>query len=152
MSKYARAATRDIEEDKPAEKVERHCYAFGCPELGSISSSAVGAADSSEWWCRFHFGTPSDQWAEITRSRRLAADEAKSAPPVDTRKRRADGSIDVDYYRERLKGTRGASFAQPGKDWARKLKQREEDGAQLSECQREAWRTALREPREVEVQ
>ena len=60
-----------VETKKSKSAFSRVCSAFGCPELGTITSSNVGDASESSWFCRFHFNETPDRWPDITRQRRL---------------------------------------------------------------------------------
>ena len=53
------------------QSLTRQCAANGCPRLGSITRSNTGDASLADWYCRFHFGEPPQQWDEITRKLRL---------------------------------------------------------------------------------
>lgn len=153
MSKYEKAARRDIEredEEKPARL--GLCRAFGCPERGTISHSNVGPAGDSDWYCRFHFGVESHLWPEITRERMKAKDRGVKTEPLPELevRRTSTGAIDIEHYRRALRSFAGVG-AVPSKDWAWRLKQREEGGESISEVQRSAWRVALRNSAPTEV-
>lgn len=153
MSKYEKAARRDIERDDASEEKATRglCRAFGCPERGTISPSCVGPAGDTEWYCRHHFGEPAHLWPEITRERMKAKSKGSSEQPAALEaKRTATGAIDVEHYRAQLRSFRGVG-APPSKDWAWRLKQLEDDGKPISEVQRSAWRAALRVSASSEV-
>ena len=76
-------SVKDKERTEPAsapDPFKRVCAAFGCPELGTITSSNVGPAGECQWFCRFHFGETFDRWPEITRERRLFWDAYREEP------------------------------------------------------------------------
>ena len=125
---------------------ERMCCAFGCPELGSISNSNAGPASECQWFCRFHFGETSDRWPEITRSRRLFHDNPPKAAVAAVE---VTPEFIAQAQAELGRFTKSFGNIQDHKAWARKLKAREEAGEVLNDCQRDAWREALRHAAEV---
>lgn len=50
-------------EDRIADRPQHLCAAYGCPLIGSMSSSTSG---STEWWCFAHFGVQGAQLQAIT--------------------------------------------------------------------------------------
>ncbi len=50
-------------EDRVADRPQHLCAAYGCPLIGSMSSSTSG---STEWWCFAHFGVQGAQLQAIT--------------------------------------------------------------------------------------
>lgn len=50
-------------EDRVAERSPCMCAAYGCPLLGSASSSTTGGTD---WWCALHFGKDAGLIQQIT--------------------------------------------------------------------------------------
>ena len=131
---------------KPA--FSRICSAFGCPELGSITASNVGDASDSNWFCRFHFNETADRWPEITRQRRLFWN--------DYREPEKPKVIVTPEYISRVKEELrqfAKSFGSPKdpKAWAKRLRAKEIAGEELSDAQRNAWRTALHHHEEEEV-
>ncbi|TWI69040.1 hypothetical protein IP91_00105 [Pseudoduganella lurida] len=50
-------------EDRIAERPQHLCAAYGCPLIGSMSSSTTG---STEWWCFAHFGANAGKLQAIT--------------------------------------------------------------------------------------
>lgn len=60
-NKISKFKKRDNDEDnKPKQQT---CKAAGCPMFGTRSLSLTG---SDEWWCRFHFGAETSDFATIT--------------------------------------------------------------------------------------
>lgn len=52
-------------DDRVADRSPDLCAAYGCPLLGSASSSTTGGSD---WWCALHFGKDAGQIQSITSS------------------------------------------------------------------------------------
>lgn len=50
-------------DDRVAERSPDLCAAYGCPLLGSASTSTTGG---SEWWCALHFGKDAGLIQQIT--------------------------------------------------------------------------------------
>jgi len=50
-------------DDRVAEHDPRYCAAYGCPMLGTMSTSTNG---SSEWWCFAHFGKDAGMLQRLT--------------------------------------------------------------------------------------
>jgi len=50
-------------EDRIADRPQHLCAAYGCPLIGSMSSSTSGSTD---WWCFAHFGVNGPQLQAIT--------------------------------------------------------------------------------------
>lgn len=50
-------------EDRIADRPQHLCAAYGCPLIGSMSSSTSGSTD---WWCFAHFGVQGAQLQAIT--------------------------------------------------------------------------------------
>lgn len=50
-------------EDRVADRPPHMCSAYGCPLIGSMTSSTQG---STEWWCFAHFGASAGQFQAIT--------------------------------------------------------------------------------------
>lgn len=51
------------------------CVGWGCPLAGTISGDSGGSKKS--WFCRFHWGTPSDDWHAITGRIRAFLDDTR---------------------------------------------------------------------------
>lgn len=117
------------------------CRAQGCPNRWSIDM------DNGKL-CRFHDGEPPERWPEITQTQQWAETErarlngeSKPAPAVPLT------LADKRAILIRLNAAIAKMRAQPAdpKDWARRLKTREDAGESLNERQRTAWRAALGE-------
>ena len=50
-------------EDRIANRPQHLCAAYGCPLIGSMSTSTSGSTD---WWCFAHFGATPGQYQAIT--------------------------------------------------------------------------------------
>ena len=124
-------ARRDQQDERPSPTV-RLCAAFGCPERGTIS------ANGGDWVCRYHFGANPGDWPEVTRQRRIAADQPPPPEPPPA------GPVDVEAVRKQLKSFRIGPT--DGKAWARRLL----DGRPVSEIQERFAREALRMDRRTE--
>lgn len=114
------------------------CAAAGCPNRWSVSLG------NGRGTCSAHTWAPADQWPGITqrevdRETERAYQAAEDHPPV----RSAPGKCP-----ERLRGRLRAAVQslaeqRPGRDWAERLRAREEAGGDLTEFQRHAWRRVL---------
>ena len=126
--------------DVPA--ASRPCFAHGCPLLGTISDSLV-SSPAAHWFCRYHSAAKPEEFGEITRRLRFAF--GKAADKAHAAEGTPDG-MSSEEWAAQWKRERAAILATPkptGRDWAEKLRRREENGEDLSPLQRAMWRGAL---------
>lgn len=117
---------------------ERPCYAHGCPLLGSITESVTNAP-SAQWFCRLHSGAKPHDFGEITRRLRIERDRHVDHQPANQYAGWTPEQCRAEIARIQ------SSPAKDPKEWAHKLRRREQVGEPLSPIQRSAWREALRE-------
>lgn len=99
------------EEEKPKGRGIM-CGANGCPMAGTISGS-THPSDGAFWLCRYHFGKPADEWDGVTREVRSMSHEERY-PPLKFQ------PLNIEAKKLR--------FAQPGREWAAKIIERERIG------------------------
>lgn len=113
------------------------CVAHGCPLKWSTSIGHV---------CQFHADAEKDSWPEVTQQ--LLWDETERArkngepkpyvPPLTFADKRA--------ILAKLAALPAQWARRDPKEWAYRLKAREERGEKLNSRQRDAWRSALDQP------
>jgi hypothetical protein len=123
-----------VEDDLDAER-SLMCQAHECPNRWSVGMSNL---------CSAHAWADPARWHEITNDQLRLFAAHQNAPKRQTR------PVDTLTYAQKKKVLEGListtkSQWQEGKDWAHKLKQRENDGEKLSQIQRKFWREALHE-------
>ena len=111
------------------------CNATGCPNRWTVSHGGSPGLCSAHAWADRHL------WPQITSEQNDAQTErayAMGGRGGDESPRR---SVDKRAVIDRL---RSLNFGQQaGREWAEKLRQREEAGERLTQAQKEAWRAAL---------
>lgn len=119
--------------DKPSEQNLSMCQAHGCPNRWSIN-------DEKGRLCRWHRNADPMDWPKITTQLKLGMAPTSPVPPE-----RQAFPQDVERRKEIMQGLR-ATFGGGGlnKDWAYRLKAKEEAGEPINVAQKAAWRAALR--------
>ena len=144
-------------------EASRVCAARACPLRASIFDSITGIGTNGR--CRYHDRAPLSLWPALTDLFRSTPFERaliesalislnqrwlEDAPTPPPKRTPAEARA---FLRAFVANPRAASLLTPAnKDWARKLRSREEAGEQLLPIQGRAWRQALAGESELETE
>lgn len=123
------------------------CAAAGCPNRWSVSlGNGRGTCSAHTWAQAEHW--PGITQREVDRETERAYQAAVERPPA----RSAPGKC-PDRLRGRLRAAvQTLGEQRPGRDWAERLRAREQAGGDLTEFQRHAWRAVLRDQASQEAE
>jgi hypothetical protein len=118
-------------ESQLREQSARMCSAHGCPMEWSINNGSR--------LCSHHAAADTSQWREITD--RLVVKVAMGG--FTKEEKTPSYTLSKEERKEIVQRLKSASIPAPSKEWALRLKRREEAGETLTHTQKVMWRSAL---------